>query len=87
QGILGLPAIGIYDNFFDLGGYSLQATRMLYEINDFFEIRLQMKEVFTATTIHELAKLVENELIFKAGISTAPADASDNSKKTDVWEI
>ncbi len=87
QKILKTKSIGIYDNFFELGGYSLQATKMLYEINECFEIRLQLKEVFKAPNIHELAKLVDNELIFKAGTGTAPHNTSDNTKTTDVWEI
>jgi amino acid adenylation domain-containing protein len=34
QRVLGLPAVGIHDNFFDLGGTSLLLTTMLQQVND-----------------------------------------------------
>jgi len=42
-----------------------------------------MNEVFMATNIYKLAKLIDDELIFKAGSSVSLS----NSKKTDTWEI
>ena len=41
--VLGVGDIGITDNFFELGGHSLHITRMLYEINESFDIKLEIK--------------------------------------------
>ena len=87
QKVLDVSKIGIYDNFFELGGSSLKITRMLYDINEFFDIQLQTKEVLSAINIHELAKVVDKEQIFRSGISPFSSTNNDNNKHNDVWEI
>ncbi|MBC7861988.1 MAG: amino acid adenylation domain-containing protein, partial [Bacteroidia bacterium] len=45
--ILGKTHIGIRDNFFDLGGHSLKATRLLSRIHKDFNVKLELKDIFT----------------------------------------
>ncbi len=88
ENLLTKSPIGISDNFFELGGHSLHITRMMYEINETFGIKLQMKNAFSAQTIRQLSKLIEDEVVFKKGITadeTKPK--SKNIKKSEVWEI
>ncbi|MDR9899826.1 amino acid adenylation domain-containing protein, partial [Aetokthonos hydrillicola Thurmond2011] len=62
--ILGLEQVGIYDNLFDLGGHSLLLTRMLFQIQKTFQIKLSLQSIFTNPTIAELAKIIA---VIKAG--------------------
>jgi amino acid adenylation domain-containing protein len=55
---LGLPHIGIHDNFFDLGGHSITAIRALSGINHGFEINLSLRDFFAAPTIAQMAELI-----------------------------
>ncbi|WP_298734486.1 amino acid adenylation domain-containing protein [uncultured Chitinophaga sp.] len=79
--------IGITDNFFELGGHSLHITRMLYRINSVFDIKLQMKAVFAAQHIQELAQAVEEEIVFRRGILANPENTILNEKNSEIWEI
>lgn len=85
QDILGIPKIGITDNFFDLGGHSINVVRMLYKIEEVFQVKMNMKEVFTAPDIQELAKTIDTEILFKTGTNNAENNTSN--KNTEVWEL
>ena len=85
--ILEVSNIGISDNFFELGGHSLYITRMLYEINETFDINLQMKNVFVAQNIQELAQLIEEERIFNKGIIVNQKAQKGKDKNIEIWEI
>jgi len=56
---LQVDRIGIYDNFFDLGGQSLIATRVLSRIRDRFGARLTMKDFFDHPTIDGISSILE----------------------------
>ncbi len=70
QEILGIGRIGIHDNFFELGGHSLTATRLISRIRQSFEVELPLKDVFDASTIAQLAEIVER--LRSSGKSTLP---------------
>lgn len=59
QKVLGLPYVRLDDNFFDLGGNSLQATSMFSCLKKEFEKQIPLSELFRFPTISELAKLVD----------------------------
>jgi len=62
QEVLGINEIGVSDNFFDLGGHSLKATRLLSKVRSIFRTQLPLSVVFEETTIEALARaLVEHE--------------------------
>ncbi|MBD2452351.1 amino acid adenylation domain-containing protein [Nostoc sp. FACHB-152] len=56
--ILGLEKVGIYNNFFDLGGHSLLLARMLFMIQETFQVELSLQNIFLAPSIAELAKII-----------------------------
>jgi len=56
---LGLEKVGVESNFFELGGNSLHLAKVLYEINAALKIQLELKSLFEALTISEIAQLIE----------------------------
>jgi len=58
QEVLGIKKISRHDNFFDLGGHSLKAIRLLSRINRELAVDLPLKEVFQYSTIKNLARII-----------------------------
>jgi thioesterase domain-containing protein/acyl carrier protein len=48
--------IGIRDDFFELGGQSLTAARLLQEIEKEFDVTLDLSEIIVAPTVEQLAQ-------------------------------
>lgn len=61
--ILAVEKIGIYDDFFDLGGHSLTATQLIYHINKALQMDLSVRSIFEEPTIAGQALLIEEILI------------------------
>jgi amino acid adenylation domain-containing protein len=59
--VLGLPRVGINDNFFDLGGHSLLAVRLFMEIEQVFEKSLPLAVLFQAPTVEQLATVLREK--------------------------
>jgi len=60
--VLGYEPVGVLDNYFELGGNSLLATRLMTQLSDEFNISLSFKELSECLTIKELAVLVESKI-------------------------
>ena len=58
QQVLGMQEIGIHDNFFDLGGHSLKAAQLFYQLELVFGKQLPLATLFQAPTIAELAAVL-----------------------------
>ncbi|MFD6567692.1 condensation domain-containing protein [Micromonospora profundi] len=56
--LLGIERVGIYDSFFELGGFSMLATRLITRVRDVFGVQLAVRDVFESPTVDELARLV-----------------------------
>jgi amino acid adenylation domain-containing protein len=59
--ILGKRPIGVRDNFFDLGGHSLVALRLMRRIEQTFKRKLPLVTLFEAPTIAQLAMILRQE--------------------------
>lgn len=72
---LGLDKLGRTDNFFTVGGNSLNAIKVLHKIRDTFEIDVSVRDFFTSPTVEGLASLVEDALVRLVGsLSDAEAE-------------
>ena len=56
--VLELDRVGIHDNFFDLGGHSLAATRVISRVVEIFPINLPIKALFDSPTVGEMAEVI-----------------------------
>jgi len=59
EDILSIHDVGVHDPFFELGGDSLQATRVLSRIADAFGVELRQADIFATPTIAALAALID----------------------------
>ena len=57
-GVLGLDRIGVNDNFFDLGGHSLAAMRIVSRVTDRFKLTIPLQSLFQTPTIGEMASVI-----------------------------
>ncbi|WKN24386.1 non-ribosomal peptide synthase/polyketide synthase [Azotobacter vinelandii] len=55
QEVLGLPRVGLDDDFFALGGHSLLATRIASRVRQAFDLDLPLRSLFEASRLGEFA--------------------------------
>jgi amino acid adenylation domain-containing protein len=56
--VLALDMVGIGDNFFDLGGDSLSASRIIARVFERFQLDIPMTQLFNAPTIADMATVI-----------------------------
>lgn len=61
QEILGKDKIGVKDNFFSLGGHSLNATRLIERVKKVFNTKIELRAFFLEPTIEVLADKITND--------------------------
>ncbi len=61
--LLGVPRVGASDSFFDLGGHSLQAIRLMGRLRDALGVDLQVRSIFEAPILSEFAVCVAAEMV------------------------
>ncbi len=76
----------VHDNFFDLGGDSLKATRVINQINEALDMRLDFEDLFDFPTIRLLGEYIDSLLgtseklavIWKEVLKMESVAANDN---------
>ncbi len=67
--ILGVPEVGVDDDFFDLGGHSILAVRVVSRVRDTLGVDVPLRAMFDSPTIAGLARVVDAT---RADTSVAP---------------
>jgi phthiocerol/phenolphthiocerol synthesis type-I polyketide synthase E len=67
QEVLGVPSVGPDDDFFELGGDSLIATRLLSRVQETFEVELPQATVFERPTVAELGAEIQSHRTDREG--------------------
>jgi amino acid adenylation domain-containing protein/FkbM family methyltransferase len=68
---IGVPQLGIHDDFFVLGGHSLLAAQVVARLTQAFDVDVQLRLLFEYPTIEELARAVE--ALIEKGTDARPA--------------
>ena len=71
QDVLEIEEIGITDDFFEIGGHSLLAVRLVSAIRKGFEVELPISDVFDYPTVGLLAERLTEEA--KEDVSVPPS--------------
>jgi thioesterase domain-containing protein len=69
---LGRKDLSIRDSFFDLGGRSLAAMRIVSRINRMYPVDFGLATLFTGNTIERMAELIRNRLSANTSSSLVP---------------
>ena len=67
--ILGLREVDLYDNFYNLGGDSILAARLLEELDTYFPDQLDIADIFNYPSVKELANYLERQGIIASYFS------------------
>ena len=65
EDMLGFAPIGVHDSFFELGGDSLTATRLIARLADRVSVRIPLKRVLEKPTVAGVADVVDGLLLEK----------------------
>ncbi|MEU3648453.1 non-ribosomal peptide synthase/polyketide synthase [Lentzea sp. NPDC034063] len=62
---LGVPRVGVHDDFFALGGESLSSLGIAAKAKEAFDISLTPRDVLVARTVSALAEVVEEQVLLE----------------------
>jgi amino acid adenylation domain-containing protein len=82
--LLGRNGVGVEDDFFQAGGHSLLALRLLTRIAETFGVELPLTAVFREPTVRRLADRVDAAA---ARLDAPPSDAPTPSGDQDLEEV
>lgn len=80
--LLGVQTIGIDDDFFDLGGQSLVAIKVVARLGDVFAVDLALRNLFDRPTVAGLAEIIDG--LSWVSNARAPAVESRDREETTL---
>jgi amino acid adenylation domain-containing protein len=63
QDLLAVEEVGVEESFFDLGGHSLMAGRLIVRVRDLFGVELPVRAVFESPTVGAMAVAIGRKLV------------------------
>jgi hypothetical protein len=59
--VLQVETMGVFDNFFERGGHSLSATRVIFRLREVFRVELPLRTLFESPTVSGLVEALARE--------------------------
>jgi len=78
--VLKVSQVGIYDNFFEMGGHSLLLLRVISKLEETLKVKLPFRQFFVTPTIAEIGTVVE-ALLYLRESSQAVYDVSTENRE------
>ncbi|NPC86792.1 hypothetical protein HPC49_52485, partial [Pyxidicoccus fallax] len=76
--VLEVPAPGVHDSFFQLGGSSLSSVLMLARVEESFGTEVRLERFFQSPTIASLAAALQSEAPQQMGADSTPMEVADS---------
>lgn len=87
--LLAIDEPGRHSSFFRLGGSSISAMRLISRLNEAFDIRLEMRDLFDACTLADMALLVDSRRTrgLPGGVRVAPDAKTERDEPLNAREL
>lgn len=72
EDVLGVKPVGARDNFFQLGGHSLTAVRLMAFVEQRFGTKLPLSALFRGATVRDLAEILRQREAYRFGDCLVP---------------
>jgi amino acid adenylation domain-containing protein len=80
--VLGVKRVGVHDNFFDLGGHSLMAARLMARLRTASGIDVPLRNLFESPTVAGMAEVID--ALSWSAQPKAPTDGTGNREEIEV---
>jgi amino acid adenylation domain-containing protein len=84
--ILGQKGVSIFDNFFEIGGTSLLATRLIFKVRESFSIHLAVSDLFESPTIAGLAEVIDDSKALNKSDGLSKNDPKTDEKLLTIFK-
>ncbi len=58
--VLSVDRVGVHDDFFDLGGHSLAASRVIARVIKHFRLEIPLQSLFSSPSVAEMAAVIND---------------------------
>jgi len=73
--VLGSSRVGIHDNFFEAGGHSLLANKLIVRVRTAFQVDLPLSALFSTPTVAGLAAAIDEARRSRGPVLLSPISA------------
>ncbi|HJP75782.1 MAG TPA: non-ribosomal peptide synthase/polyketide synthase [Pseudonocardiaceae bacterium] len=73
--VLGVPSVGVHDDFFASGGHSLLAIRLVSRVRSVFDTELRIQKLFELPTVAQLIEVIGETTSHQAELGSFPRPA------------
>ncbi|MCL2426256.1 MAG: amino acid adenylation domain-containing protein [Oscillospiraceae bacterium] len=89
EDILGLERVGVHDSFFEIGGDSIKAIRIVSRLRN-SDIEVSLKEIMDGKTVEAVALVAKtgvNEMVYEQGEITGKVEKTQIIEAFDEWNL